>query len=99
MSVFLIESASSTVLPFTHSVASEELAMADPQPKVLNLASSMTWVSGLIFICSFITSPHSGAPTRPVPTLGSRSEEHTSELQSPCNLVCRLLLDKTTAHT
>src|SRR5256885_7147230 len=27
--------------------------------------------------------PHSG-----------RSEEHTSELQSPCNLVCRLLLEK-----
>src|SRR5688500_19226633 len=27
-------------------------------------------------------------------TTGSRSEEHTSELQSPCNLVCRLLLEK-----
>src|SRR5256885_11359150 len=27
-------------------------------------------------------------------TLPSRSEEHTSELQSPCNLVCRLLLEK-----
>src|SRR3989454_1958959 len=29
-----------------------------------------------------------------------RSEEHTSELQSPCNLVCRLLLEKkkTTRH-
>src|SRR5256885_4045092 len=27
-----------------------------------------------------------------VPAL--RSEEHTSELQSPCNLVCRLLLEK-----
>src|SRR6266850_6587994 len=26
---------------------------------------------------------------------GLRSEEHTSELQSPCNLVCRLLLEKT----
>src|SRR5256885_6059259 len=26
--------------------------------------------------------------------LGERSEEHTSELQSPCNLVCRLLLEK-----
>src|SRR3989454_11469086 len=26
--------------------------------------------------------------------LGWRSEEHTSELQSPCNLVCRLLLEK-----
>src|SRR5215467_14998986 len=25
---------------------------------------------------------------------GSRSEEHTSELQSPCKLVCRLLLEK-----
>src|SRR5256885_9763567 len=30
-------------------------------------------------------------PSSPV-TL--RSEEHTSELQSPCNLVCRLLLEK-----
>src|SRR2546426_2780432 len=28
------------------------------------------------------------------PTLLQRSEEHTSELQSPCNLVCRLLLEK-----
>src|SRR5256885_4341263 len=30
-----------------------------------------------------------------LPTGGKlRSEEHTSELQSPCNLVCRLLLEK-----
>src|SRR5256885_5247017 len=29
---------------------------------------------------------------------GLRSEEHTSELQSPCNLVCRLLLEKKTTH-
>src|SRR5256885_5581517 len=28
-----------------------------------------------------------------------RSEEHTSELQSPCNLVCRLLLEKKKRHT
>src|SRR5256885_2606544 len=28
------------------------------------------------------------------PSSSSRSEEHTSELQSPCNLVCRLLLEK-----
>src|SRR5256885_11986531 len=27
-----------------------------------------------------------------------RSEEHTSELQSPCNLVCRLLLEKNTTN-
>src|SRR2546426_7163877 len=34
---------------------------------------------------------------RHVPGVGEdeeRSEEHTSELQSPCNLVCRLLLEK-----
>src|SRR5256885_6431480 len=28
-----------------------------------------------------------------------RSEEHTSELQSPCNLVCRLLLEKKKTKT
>src|SRR5256885_5102427 len=28
------------------------------------------------------------------PRMAQRSEEHTSELQSPCNLVCRLLLEK-----
>src|SRR5256885_5975359 len=28
----------------------------------------------------------------------NRSEEHTSELQSPCNLVCRLLLEKKKQH-
>src|SRR5256885_4076223 len=32
-----------------------------------------------------------GRPYRPA---AGRSEEHTSELQSPCNLVCRLLLEK-----
>src|SRR5256885_11390126 len=47
-----------------------------------------------------------GTPTHPDPShtlgmtekrpsnLATRSEEHTSELQSPCNLVCRLLLEK-----
>src|SRR5205807_8979532 len=37
--------------------------------------------------CGFPPRAH---PGRRVP----RSEEHTSELQSPCNLVCRLLLEK-----
>src|SRR2546426_8225990 len=34
--------------------------------------------------------------TRATPSIrpNGRSEEHTSELQSPCNLVCRLLLEK-----
>src|SRR2546426_6076636 len=35
------------------------------------------------------TFPRAGTRRR-----STRSEEHTSELQSPCNLVCRLLLEK-----
>src|SRR2546426_7101779 len=35
---------------------------------------------------------HPGEPDRH--RQDGRSEEHTSELQSPCNLVCRLLLEK-----
>src|SRR5256885_9684747 len=31
--------------------------------------------------------------------VSNRSEEHTSELQSPCNLVCRLLLEKKKKET
>src|SRR5256885_5130266 len=48
----------------------------------------------------------SGTPARPRTRAAaaccysaeSRSEEHTSELQSPCNLVCRLLLEKKKNH-
>src|SRR2546426_2673146 len=40
------------------------------------------------------TEPAPGPPAR-----GPRSEEHTSELQSPCNLVCRLLLEKKNNNT
>src|SRR5256885_15032322 len=36
--------------------------------------------------------PSGAHETRRAPA--PRSEEHTSELQSPCNLVCRLLLEK-----
>src|SRR5256885_7235523 len=50
---------------------------------------------------SRITSPSLTRTTSPISTAtrwpstrNGRSEEHTSELQSPCNLVCRLLLEK-----
>src|SRR2546430_12219399 len=36
----------------------------------------------------------SSTDTVPAPELATRSEEHTSELQSQSNLVCRLLLEK-----
>src|SRR2546426_7211433 len=39
-----------------------------------------------------LTKPFS--PSKLTARIAARSEEHTSELQSPCNLVCRLLLEK-----
>src|ERR1039457_2417423 len=45
-----------------------------------------------------LRNPHQPAPGHAAAAAfragGPRSEEHTSELQSPCNLVCRLLLEK-----
>src|SRR2546426_7509324 len=38
------------------------------------------------------------AATPEIEVTNCRSEEHTSELQSPCNLVCRLLLEKKKKH-
>eukprot|EP00443_Scrippsiella_acuminata_P040843 CAMPEP_0115291812 /NCGR_PEP_ID=MMETSP0270-20121206/64802_1 /TAXON_ID=71861 /ORGANISM="Scrippsiella trochoidea, Strain CCMP3099" /LENGTH=155 /DNA_ID=CAMNT_0002709203 /DNA_START=252 /DNA_END=716 /DNA_ORIENTATION=- len=70
ISEFLSCAASSTDFPMTISVANELLAMADPHPKVLNLASSimpslptLTW--------SLMTSPQEALPTSAVPTLQS----------------------------
>src|SRR5256885_13172053 len=43
----------------------------------------------------FETTPVAGSPDLDaLHVRQARSEEHTSELQSPCNLVCRLLLEK-----
>src|SRR3989454_6469024 len=51
--------------------------------------------AGGVWLCA--RSPHAFSEEhreslRPIAAL--RSEEHTSEFQSPCNLVCRLLLEK-----
>src|SRR5256885_11198671 len=46
---------------------------------------------GFARFCSRFFPPQALAAALP-----QRSEEHTSELQSPCNLVCRLLLEKKT---
>src|SRR5256885_3372283 len=43
---------------------------------------------------SSAATPTSTTQTSAPTWLAKRSEEHTSELQSPCNLVCRLLLEK-----
>src|SRR5215467_16372427 len=45
-------------------------------------------------ICRSSATPPASSGCRRCSTSTDRSEEHTSELQSPCNLVCRLLLEK-----
>src|SRR2546426_8047009 len=59
------------------------LFRSDPalEQRVMTLASELRCL-----VCQNQTIADSNAPLR--------SEEHTSELQSPCNLVCRLLLEK-----
>lgn len=68
ISVLRIRPASSKVIPRTSSVKYEDEAIAEPQPNVLNLTSEIVLLFGSTRICSFITSPQAGAPTRPVPT-------------------------------
>src|SRR2546427_7147004 len=46
----------------------------------------------------YLTAGHT-APTGPGVKVAPRSEEHTSELQSQSNLVCRLLLEKKKKRT
>src|SRR5205807_8988740 len=55
-------------------------------------SQSETLASGVLL--SFAASSRSKTPP-----CRKRSEEHTSELQSPCNLVCRLLLEKKNKKT
>src|SRR5256885_4176968 len=53
----------------------------------LPISASITAAQGRVSPVNTTTRPGRFGPT-------IRSEEHTSELQSPCNLVCRLLLEK-----
>src|SRR3989454_6627312 len=52
-----------------------------------HLPDSLRDSTGAVLVVAFATFPQTPADLL-------RSEEHTSELQSPCNLVCRLLLEK-----
>src|SRR2546426_8060912 len=66
------------------------VVLADQSATVnLQLAASVLQLDAII-----VTGTPGQARVREVGNSIARSEEHTSELQSPCNLVCRLLLEK-----
>src|SRR2546426_7856927 len=70
----------STLFPYTTLFRSDDLA-AD--------SAAVRARHGIAFITLVGQKNAQAARRHP-----NRSEEHTSELQSPCNLVCRLLLEK-----
>src|SRR2546427_4982516 len=72
--------------------------IAPPSPRAIAVATSSHPSSSNIIAPDRITLPgftlSCPAYLGAVPCVASRSEEHTSELQSQSNLVCRLLLEK-----
>src|SRR5437879_9955398 len=56
--------------------------------------STITPPSFMVVTISLVTSRGARAPATSTAPTSRRSEEHTSELQSPMYLVCRLLLEK-----
>src|SRR2546430_13469182 len=79
----------STLFPYTtlfRSQDADDYATLMESPK-----ESRTPMQTICKTIAWLDAGHAGAPqTAPPP----RSEEHTSELQSQSNLVCRLLLEK-----
>src|SRR2546426_5483413 len=71
----------STLFPYTTLFRSSLLKARIPR----SLWRRTHFLSFLLFVTSTFHGLTAGV---------ARSEEHTSELQSPCNLVCRLLLEK-----
>src|SRR5699024_12396361 len=93
----------STLFPYTTLFRSYSRAKNDPTTHIA-LTCSPRATTG---ICSTIPIRYGQAPRRSIPATTRsarmvsppRSEEHTSELQSRFDLVCRLLLEKKKQHS
>src|SRR2546426_7525824 len=74
----------STLFPYTTLFRSswDRVETTDKRLKTREITGGSAWESNQS-VCTISNLYHN-----------IRSEEHTSELQSPCNLVCRLLLEK-----
>src|SRR5256885_9747654 len=90
----------STLFPYTPLFRSIPVAAVHAAAHVIADAANpgREFNAGQVNISKqFHAGEHAHIRERPrvvVLPLVNRSEEHTSELQSPCNLVCRLLLEK-----
>src|SRR5256885_8758658 len=89
----------STLFPYTTLFRSEDPQAAfSTQVAPVYLAQHKPHVSALTLPIGTNNTPDQVRRILEVPPF-NRSEEHTSELQSPCNLVCRLLLEKKKRNT
>src|SRR3989454_1838176 len=78
----------STLFPYTTLFRSDAIPAAARYDLVQRPSRVQPWRQ-------LLAAWQARAVIRATRTVGvARSEEHTSELQSPCNLVCRLLLEK-----
>src|SRR5256885_8996850 len=83
----------STLFPYTTLFRSDRALLDETFGRARFIAVAFT--EGRIFEREAAVVVERRAPEhRAVTHHAIRSEEHTSELQSPCNLVCRLLLEK-----
>src|SRR2546426_6957253 len=84
----------STLFPYTtlfRSEAREEQDDREDEPHVVRLPHGADRLRDQLALALAAGAAREQGPHSPPQV---RSEEHTSELQSPCNLVCRLLLVK-----
>src|SRR2546426_1804282 len=76
------------------SIAWSPTTPGDPVAGSITYCQLKTTSSAVNGLPSCQVTPRLSRHVTDRPSRASRSEEHTSELQSPCNLVCRLLLEK-----
>src|SRR2546427_7423106 len=89
----------STLFPYTTLFRSRRRSKSTPLPRRVGpLAPKASASSAVIFATPFVRIIQIGFPVSRF-SYSSRSEEHTSELQSQSNLVCRLLLEKKNQST
>src|SRR5256885_8241338 len=84
----------STLFPYTtlfrsHKNQNEQIMKSK---NIICSVLSLGLIAGGLTAC--MTEKEEGKEIKEAKLESKRSEEHTSELQSPCNLVCRLLLEK-----
>src|SRR5256885_13132600 len=84
----------STLFPYTTLFRSDTPEMVGPHKR--DVAQNVKKQMRLQRVKELVQgeSARSWLAITPLLLIFLRSEEHTSELQSPCNLVCRLLLEK-----